>query len=254
MEIKAQAEAYPPEIWKLLEGARIYDTSSSPEATVIFIDKDDGYFLKSGKPGQLKKEAELWQYFHKRALAPELLAYLSCDKDFLLTRKACGADLTSKIYLDEPKRLAVKMGELLRELHSMNFEDCPEKNRLESYFKLLEKNYESGKFDLNFGKFKTKEEAFAIACRGREALKSDTLIHGDFCLPNIIFDNWNFSSFIDLGGAGVGDRHIDIFWGAWTLNFNLKTDKYRDLFLSAYGKDKIDLEALEIVSAIEIFA
>ena len=63
----------------------------------------------------------------------------------------------------------------------------------------------------------------------------------------------NFSSFIDLGAGGVGDRHVDLFWGAWTLNFNLKTDSYKDVFFSSYGKERIEKEALEAVSAAEIF-
>ena len=84
-------------------------------------------------------------------------------------------------------------------------------------------------------------------------LKSDTLIHGDYCLPNIMLDNWRFSGFIDLGNGGRGDRHIDIFWGAWTLEFNLKTDEYRQRFFDAYGRDLIDVEALRVVGAAETF-
>ena len=46
---------------------------------------------------------------------------------------------------------------------------------------------------------------------------------------------------------------IDLFWGAWTLNFNLKTDVYRNTFFDAYGRDKIDENALLAVSAAEVF-
>jgi len=41
--------------------------------------------------------------------------------------------------------------------------------------------------------------------------------------------------------------------GAWTLNFNLKTDKYRRRFLNANGRDQVDEEKLRIVAAIEVF-
>jgi len=84
-------------------------------------------------------------------------------------------------------------------------------------------------------------------------LKSDTLLHGDYCLPNIMLNNWTFTGFIDLGGAGVGDRHIDLFWGVWSLFFNLKTDAYRDRFLDAYGRDKVDFEVLRAIGAFEVF-
>ncbi len=252
-KITPNFEHFPDELRKFTEGYDVFDSSSSPEAKVLFIDKDEGYFLKSAKKGALTNEAELGKYFHKKGLAPEVLLYASLEKDFLLTKKARGADATDKRYLDEPKKLAAKIGEFLRELHELDFDDCPVKDRMKSYFELAEKNAALDKYDLSFGSFRTKEEALRVARDGKKILKCDTLIHGDYCLPNIIFDDWKFSSFIDLGSSGVGDRHVDIFWGAWTLNFNLKTDDYRDIFFDAYGKERIDAEALAIVSAAEIF-
>jgi len=70
-------------------------------------------------------------------------------------------------------------------------------------------------------------------------------ITGDYCLPNIIMDNFAFKGFIDVGYGGVGDRHYDLYWGIWTLQYNLKTDKYRDIFLDAYGRKLIDEDGLK---------
>ena len=88
---------------------------------------------------------------------------------------------------------------------------------------------------------------------GESAIDGRVLLHGDYCLPNIMLDNWKLSSLIDLGNGGVGDRHVDLFWGAWTLWFNLKTDKYRDRFFDAYGRDKVDEEKIKIIAAAEVF-
>ena len=79
------------------------------------------------------------------------------------------------------------------------------------------------------------------------------LTHGDFCLPNIMLDGWKFSKYIDVGNGGIGDRHVDLFWGAWTLNFNLGTNEYRDVFFDAYGRDKIDPAIIELIETIERF-
>ena len=68
-----------------------------------------------------------------------------------------------------------------------------------------------------------------------------------------MLDEWDFVGFIDVDGAGIGDRHIDLFWGAWTLSFNLGTDEYRERFFDAYGRDKIDEDALSVVAAAEVF-
>jgi kanamycin kinase len=138
-------------------------------------------------------------------------------------------------------------------LHESRTARCPVPDRMKDYFDTVEENYAKGAYDLSFGSFSSAEDAYRAATEGRSLLKSDTLIHGDYCLPNILFNNWCFSGFIDLGNGGVGDRHVDLFWGAWTLAYNLKTDAYRDRFFDAYGRDRTDPDALLVVSAAEIF-
>ena len=66
-----------------------------------------------------------------------------------------------------------------------------------------------------------------------------------------MLEDGKFSTFIDVGLAGVGDRHIDIYWVLWSLWYNLKTDKYTDTFLDFYGRDKVDMERLKVVAETE---
>ena len=94
---------------------------------------------------------------------------------------------------------------------------------------------------------------FAFLEQNKHLLAHDTLLHGDYCLPNIMLDEWRFSGFIDVGNGGVGDRHVDLFWGAWTLAFNLKTEAYRERFFDAYGRDKVEDHLLSVVAAAEVF-
>jgi kanamycin kinase len=231
----------------------VYDSSCSPEARVYYIERDGGYFLKCASSEMLEKEATLGDYFHKKGLGAPVLAYRSEKCDWLLTGRICGEDATDACYLREPRRLAILMGELLRSLHECDVEGCPVPHRLEDYFATVEEGYCTGRVDLSFGEFESAEHAYRVAMEGRELLREDTLVHGDFCLPNFLLDDWRFTGFIDVGNGGVADRHIDLFWGAWTLNFNLKTDDYRDVFFDAYGRDRVDADAIRVVSACEIF-
>lgn len=61
--------------------------------------------------------------------------------------------------------------------------------------------------------------------------KGNTLIHGDFCLPNILAKDNKIVGFIDIGGAGIGDIWCDYAWCIWSLEYNLKTDKYTNALL-----------------------
>ena len=259
-EINVNSITLPSELYPLIKGAKIYDSSCSPEARVYFADRDGGYFIKRAPAGSLKKEADMTAFFHSKGLSAEVICYLpNMDgRDWLVTSRVKGEDLTYRTYLEDPRRLCDVLATTLRELHSLDFDTCPVKDRMADYFALAEENYKKGVFDKGlFGEEKFRDlsadEAWRIVCEGRELICSDTLIHGDYCLPNVMFDDWRFSGFIDLGNGGVGDRHVDIFWGAWTLWFNLHTDEYRDRFFDAYGRDKIDVDALKIIEIAETF-
>ena len=65
--------------------------------------------------------------------------------------------------------------------------------------------------------------------------------------------DWDFAGFIDVGAGGLGDRHIDLHWGIWSLGYNLGTDAYRDRFLDAYGRDRINKDLLAVMDAFEAF-
>lgn len=254
--ISINAEDFPADLREILCGADIYDSSCSPDARVYFVDKGKGYYLKVATSGTLSREAKMTEYFHLIGLGVRVISYVSLERDYLLTERALGEDLTSDEYLGDPVRLAEAMGRLLRELHDRSTNGCPVV-RTPEYLNTVRENHKKGIFDASlFGKrqsFSSADEAFAFVEEHAELLRANVLIHGDFCLPNIILDGWQFSKFIDVGCGGIGDRHIDLFWGAWTLNFNLGTDEYRDVFFDAYGRELIDPTILRVIEAAECF-
>lgn len=249
---------FPKIFQNLLDSAPVYDSSCSPEARVWFIDKDGGYYLKRSALGTLKNEAEMTEYFHSKGLGAAVLSYLSEENDWLLTAAVSGEDCTHKLCRDDPKRLCDLLATKLRELHETDFSGCPISDRMTAYVNTAKLNFEAGQYDDSYY-LKSGSIAPAIgdiykyAIENAHLFKRDVLLHGDYCLPNIMLDNWRFSGFIDLGNGGVGDRHVDLYWGSWTLNFNLKTDAYRERFFDAYGRDKVDTEMIRLVSAFEVF-
>ena len=248
---------FPEAFHPMLADAAVFDSSCSPEARVWFIERENGFYLKSAPSGSLEKEAVMTRYLHGKGLAAEVLDYMTAERDWLLTRRVSGEDCTHKAYLERPERLCEILGQRLRMLHELDATDCPVQNRMESYRGLAEHNYRTGNFDQtafpdSFG-YALAEEAWRVVSREGHLLRDHVLIHGDYCLPNIMLDDWRFSGFIDLGNGGIGDRHIDLFWGLWSLWFNLKTDRYGGRFLDAYGRDKVNEHMLRIVAAYEVF-
>lgn len=250
-------ERYPEAIRGILEGAEIYDSRCRSGAEVLFIDRDDGYYLKSASGGSLMVEADMTSYFASIGLGAELLYFETGERDHMLTARVRGEDCTHAEYLSDPVRLCDTLAEVIYALHHHEHTDCPIVNRTESYRAAALANYRSGSYDSSafpdsFG-YASADEAVAVIEKYGDDLRSDTLIHGDCCLPNIILDDWSFSAFVDLGCGGVGDRHIDLFWCAWSLWYNLKTEKYTERFLDAYGRQNYDRDMLRVVAALEVF-
>ena len=243
-----QIPQLPETLHTYIRNAKLYDSSCSETARVWFADKDSGYYIKRAASGSLREEAEMIRFFHKLGLGPELLAYLPAEEDWMVTRALPGNDCLHQLYLENPKRLSETLGQLLRQLHETDAPDCPVPDRNRRYIDDTLRRYHF------FPHPSAAEEgAWQVVQRNLDILDSRVLLHGDYCLPNVMLDNWAFSGFIDLDNGGMGDRHIDLYWGVWTLNFNLHTHRYGDRFLDAYGRDKINPDVLPVIGAFEVF-
>jgi len=245
---------FPSILQPYLQGSQLLDCSCCSDATTFYV--DNGYYLKIAPKGHLASEAKFTQWFHERDLAVEVVLYLSEDKDYLLTKEAEGKVLTH--YLDYPIEICRTLAAGLKKLHSLPIFDFPVSDKMNSYIQSAEQHYNQGCFDKSllvpWMDFVDREEAWQVFQTNKHLLKRDVIVHGDYCLPNILMKDGQFSGFIDLGLAGVGDRHIDIYWAIWSLWYNLHTDQYTDFLLDFYGRDLVDYELLRTIAAIETFA
>lgn len=258
--IDAGSVKLPARYVPLLRGAQIFDSSCSKRAKVYYIKKDSGVYLKTAPKGTLLAEARMMSWFASKELAPWVEDYFSDDADWLLMQEAKGESCITQKYLDEPNKLCDTLAEALHILHSVPFDGCPNKNAIQPWIAAAKENKSSGYCDRMFNElpghieFSSLDEAAEYLDRAESLLVPECLIHGDACLPNIMLEDWRFSAFIDVGSGGVGDRHIDIFWTAMSLIFNLGTDAYRERLYQAYGRELIDEEKIRAVAAVESFS
>ena len=207
---------FPLPLHKYLTDAEIFDSSCGENSRVLYSDK--GYYIKIAPKGSLEREADVAKQLATNGLCAKVEEYITTDKDYMVTAPALGQDCTH--FLDNPEKLCIALAEGMKYLHSLPTDDIPPSPQMYFYNKDGELAY-------------------------------DTFIHGDFCLPNIMLENYDFKMFIDMGLAGCGDRHVDVFCCLWSLWFNLKTDRYTDYFLDLYGRDKIDLSIIRKLAEME---
>ncbi len=229
--------ALPSEIHKLIAGSPARAENIGRSGAKVLMSAD--MCLKIAPKGTLRRAAVMQEYFHKKGLSAPLEKYIQSDGwDYLLMRRVRGKHALDRQLMSEPKQLAWRIGEAVRMLHETDASDCPltDANRI-AYDALCRELGDS--------------EALHHPMPARfDILKSDVLIHGDCCLPNLFFDGEQFSGFVDLGESGLGDRHFDLYWAMWSLGYNLGTDQYKDDFLDAYGRDAIDTERTRLCAYI----
>ena len=74
--VKIDLAVYPAAVRPFLCGGDLYDSSSSPDATVLFVNRGDGFFVKSAAAGALANEAAMTRYMCRLGLGATVLAYV----------------------------------------------------------------------------------------------------------------------------------------------------------------------------------
>ncbi len=229
----------PAEVRQFTDGAVLRETSGCSGAATYFIDRDNGYYLKIAAHGMLARQQKLTAYFHKKGYTPAVCLYLcTAERDYFITEACPGESGISERCLSDPKQLCALLAQSFSMLHETPCADCIAAN---PYPTCMDTPYHPNMEYLSVVWENPTQEAIDALYQARNTLlKPHTLIHGDACLPNILFHNNRFSGFIDVGDGGQGDYHFDIFWTLWSLSYNLKTRQWNDYFLDCYGRTRID--------------
>ena len=189
---------FPEEINKIIEGLnyKIDDIGRSEDKVIIIENK---YVLKISKNiDNLKREYDINEWLKDKTPCTSNVLFI-VENDYAYYLRTClnGVSLIDERFISNPDLLIESLCKTVNVLRSLDKYKC---------------------------------DYLSIESIG------DSFTHGDLCLPNIYFDeNNNFIGFIDLGSAGLGDCWCDYSWMLWSLEYNLKTDKYNDVLLNKLG-------------------
>ena len=192
---------FPKKIEEIVEGMQytVDNIGRSEDEVYIFEDK---YILKISKnKNRLIDEKERIDFLCKCNIpCSNSICYLEeNDKCYYLRTYIKGDSLIHTKFMENPELLINILVNVIGILRKLDNYDCP---------------------------FKSKDNV------------GNDFVHGDFCLPNIYVDeNNNFAGFIDLDNSGLGDKWYDYSWLLWSLEYNLKTNKYNKRLLDKLNTD-----------------
>lgn len=226
--MKLEKTQLPKEIAKFLkEKAYTLDGIGMSGSSVRLY--DDAVLKIQPFSTETENEFKLLQFLSQHNLSPRVIAHeVEYGMDFLLMEKCHGVMLCDSNLLHNPCKLAEIASGVLHSLWKLDISTCPVDMTLRNKLKLAEYNVTHGLVDLDNvnpstfganGRFANPEKllAWLIDNQPREDL---VVTHGDFCLPNIIFDGCCAKA-IDVGRGGVADKYQDIALLYRSLNDNL---------------------------------
>ena len=172
--------------------------------TVWRLDGESGAVFVK-RAAELSDERDRIAWLAGRWPVPEVVGlFHAAGDDWLMTREIKGVPMYHASVGWAPSRVAHELGLILRELHAADPTGCP------------------------FG----------------AARPGNVLIHGDYCLPNVLVSEGKPSGLVDLGRSGLGDPRDDLGAGLWTLQYNYGKGFARD-FLDAYGSPPMNDHEIE---------
>ena len=207
----------PEELKKLLENKNFtLDQMGLSGAKVLIF--EESVLKISSSPDEMRKEAELLSWLEGRLPAPKLLFFGEENAEgYLLMSRIEGEMACSESLMSSPKKLISSLADAIRFLWTVDISSCPVLSGLDQKLAAARKTVELGLADTENCEPETygpggfaSPEALLLWLENNRPEEDPVFSHGDLCLPNVMFNEFGLSGFIDIGRGGISDRWNDI--------------------------------------------
>jgi aminoglycoside phosphotransferase len=225
----------------------------------------DNVYVKYGEGNSaesLKQENDRLVWLSKLQtdiLVPKTLFFKQYDNKAIL--------IISEVPGEQAQRVGKKVGaekaldlvaKALNDLHSIDVSGVSEyRNQLKDILASFKNRVDTKQ--INIEEFKaendgtTPKQALQYLNENKHLFKEDVLVHGDYCLPNVLIDSNNNYGLVDWAYSGIGDKYFDIAPMLKSIKRNFG-EEYVDYFVNKYGLKKLDKEKVKYIQLIDQFS
>ena len=170
------------------------------------------------KQARFASDVAMLRWLEGRLHVPKVLCALQDgERQYLLMTRMPGKMACDRELMKDPESLVQLLAHALQTLWAVDISDCPRARTLEDDLREARERVEQNLIDLDdvepetFGPGGFESPAALLAwLEENKPPVEPVLSHGDFCLPNVFFEEGQLSGFIDLGDCGISDRWRDI--------------------------------------------
>lgn len=206
----------------------------------------------------LANERERLRWLAGRVPVPAVLGYVADNThEYLAMERVAGIPMSHPDATLHAERMAGLLARALRGLHSLPPRDCPFNMTLPISLRLARERVEAGLIDgRDFDPQRQGQSAVQVLTwlvKERPQNEDIVVTHGDACLPNFIVQGEWVAGLIDVGRAGLADRHTDLALAVRSIHRNLGA-RWADLFLDIYGREWVDETKLDYYATLDELA
>lgn len=192
----------------------------------------------------LQQEFQRLRWFQGRLPVPQVVGYEATPThEYLAMTRLSGIPMSDPDALLHPGRVVNLLARALRELHALPLQDCPFNMTLPHMLHLARERVQAGVVDADdFDEERQGQSATGVfneLIRTRPDSEDLVITHGDACLPNFIMQGEHLEGLIDLGRAGIADRHMDLALAWRSTRYNLNAD-WAERLLDEYGRNLVN--------------
>lgn len=201
------------------------------------------FALKVSRVGEmepLSNDRDVLAWLGQFLPVPTGVAYeVHRDQEYLLMSCLPGKPASD---LECSEKLIKGYANALRQFHeALPVDTCPFDYRINKLLDECEVRFARGLIDLdNLDEERrgwSAERLWRELQNSRPEFTEDlVVVHGDYCMPNVLFDpdTLQLTGYVDLGRVGVSDRHHDLALAARSIAHNFGS-QYIEVFFEAYG-------------------
>lgn len=179
------------------------------------------------------------EWLKDRIPVPEIICFAEdTDLFYLLSSAIAGIDAADDSFKTNIPNVIEQLTNGLKMIHNLPIKNCPFDMRLDYKIKVAEDLMKKGLVDEeDFDEERqgrTAEDLFQELIISKPTEEDLVFTHGDYCVPNIIFENGKLNGFVDWSGAGVADRYQDLALLSRSIQYNFGK-KWEEKVFEIYG-------------------
>lgn len=238
----------PPDLRRTLPAARWERVTVGESGAEVWRSTRHVVKVEARGLGTLFAEKERLRWLAGRVPVPQVVGYEATPEHaYLAMTRLEGIDLSHPDAALHPERCTDLMARALRELHALPVQDCPFNMSLAVRLREARSLVAAGRVDeADFDDERQGQSAtdvLAELVHTRPAGEDLVVTHGDACCPNFIGGGEYLSGLIDLGRAGIADRHMDLALAHRSITRNYGAE-HAERFLDLYGRALVDPQKL----------